>query len=187
VNCPVDDLRGELVVEQVERGEGERVEERGEGERVEVRPRWGVAQVRRHPVAERWHPGAGVFWAVTPTVAVRGRCGTFTPRSIALYTAALGQIAAYPLSYLLEKSTRPGGVCARSFRHIAGSDSGRVGVRGVMSPPPAAFPNGISRWEPWWEPQNGAFCRLFSTRFPHSHSSHRFHVQMPLIRYRVRS
>jgi hypothetical protein len=58
VHGPVGDLRGELVVEQVERGEGER---------VEVRAGWDVAQIRRQPVAERRHPGAEAGVRVVPT------------------------------------------------------------------------------------------------------------------------
>src|SRR5829696_7648913 len=58
MNRPVDDLRGKLVVEQVERGEGKG---------VEVRTGWGVAQIRRQPIAERRRPGAvAVVRAVPP-------------------------------------------------------------------------------------------------------------------------
>src|SRR6266581_2382053 len=53
VNGPVDDLRGPLVAGQVQRGEGER---------VEVRAGWGLAQIRRQPLAKRrpLRAGAGV-------------------------------------------------------------------------------------------------------------------------------
>src|SRR5215217_499868 len=56
VDGPVGHLRGELVFEQVERGE-----------RVEVRAGRGVAQVRRQPVAERRHPGAQAGVRAVPT------------------------------------------------------------------------------------------------------------------------
>src|SRR5215204_5145338 len=56
VDGPVGHLRGELVFEQVERGE-----------RVEVRAGRGVAQVRRQPVAESRHPGAQAGVRAVPT------------------------------------------------------------------------------------------------------------------------
>ena len=36
-------------------------------ERVEVRAGWGVAQIRRQPIAERWHPGAKAGVRAVPT------------------------------------------------------------------------------------------------------------------------
>src|SRR5271170_3450376 len=53
VNSPVDDLRGPLVAGQVQRGEGQG---------GDVRAGWGLAQIRRQPVAKRrpLRAGAGV-------------------------------------------------------------------------------------------------------------------------------